>query len=293
VEHAISSQPLPETLIARRKRCCEVLVKLCAALQDEWNAWLPRVHCDIRPIVGRRMVPFCREISLVTQFIDIPLWADYVCGLPMAGWACHSMALPPKLTAPSATVQSIAAVAPGHNSKIFASVQSTGDLKLDMASWVKSKKEFEVQTLKGPYKFADLPAGVRLLPRRPIWECHGGNVEDSCRNIDDCLVGEQNSSVGVTAVHRPATVDTLVAGGRRVSEQFPLDALAGFTSDFGGAYRQVAASPDQALLFGVTMWDAEACETVVGLAVAQLFGEKSAPLNFPRYPDWCAKSCSA
>jgi hypothetical protein len=117
VEHAISSQPLPETLIARRKRCCEVLVKLCAALQDEWNAWLPRVHCDIRPIVGRRMVPFCREISLVTQFIDIPLWADYVCGLPMAGWACHSMALPPKLTAPSATVQSIAAVAPGHKLK--------------------------------------------------------------------------------------------------------------------------------------------------------------------------------
>ena len=177
VEHAISSQTGPESLIARRLRCCEVLVKLCAALQDEWDAWLPRIHCDIRPIVGRRMVPFCREISLVTQFIDIPLWADYVCGLPMAGWACHSMALPPKLTAPSATVQSIAAVAPGHNSKIFASVKSTGDLKLDMASWVKSKKEFEVETLKGPFKFADLPAGVRLLPRRPLWECHGGDID--------------------------------------------------------------------------------------------------------------------
>ena len=109
-------------------------------------------------------------------------------------------------------------------------------------------------------------------------------MEPSCRNIDDCLVGEQNSSVGVTAVHRPATVDTLVAGGRRVAEEFPHDELAGFTSDFGGAYRQVASSPDQALLFGVTMWDADALRTVVGLAVAQLFGGKSAPLNLSQVP---------
>ena len=99
--------------------------------------------------------------------------------------------------------------------------------------------------------------------------------------------------MGVTAVHRPATVDTLVAGGRRVSEQFPMDALAGFTSDFGGAYRQVAAVPEQAELFGVTMWDADACRTVVGLAVAQLFGGKSSPLNFSRYPDWCSKCCAS
>ena len=91
-----------------------------------------------------------------------------------------------------------------------------------------------------PCALGDLPAGVRLLPRRPIWECHGGNVEPSCRNIDDCLVGEQNSSIGVTAVHRPATVDTLVAGGRRVAEEFPLDEISGFTSDLGG---RTARSP--------------------------------------------------
>ena len=41
------------------------------------------------------------------------------------------------------------------------------------------------------------------------------------------------------------------------------------------------------------MRDAEALETVVGLALAQLFVGKSAPLNFSRFPDWRAKCCSA
>ena len=139
IERAISNQAGPAALRARRDRCCTALVNLCTALRNEWCAWLPHVHRDIRPIVGRRMVPFCREVSCITNFIDVPLWADYVCGLPMAGWACHSLALPPKLTAPTASILSISAVAPGHNPKMSGSVKSTGDLKLDMASWEKSK----------------------------------------------------------------------------------------------------------------------------------------------------------
>ena len=40
------------------------------------------------------------------------------------------------------------------------------------------------------------------------------------------------------------------------------------------------------------MWDADVEMTVVGLAVAQLFGERPLPLNFSRYLDWCAGCCS-
>ena len=109
----------------------------------------------------------------------LPLWSDYVNGLPMTGWACPSIALPAKLTLPTATFQSISVVDPEHNAKIISSVKSTGDIDLDNASWDKSKKEFNVQTLRGPFAPEDLPAGVRLLPRRPIWECHGGKVERS------------------------------------------------------------------------------------------------------------------
>ena len=63
----------------------------------------------------------------------------------------------------------------------------SGDEKLDVVSWEKTKKEMDVKTLLGPYSLNNLPDGVRLLPRRPIWECHGGGIEDSFRNIDDAL----------------------------------------------------------------------------------------------------------
>jgi hypothetical protein len=279
-------------LISHRSMVCDILDDLKTSVVMEWETWLPFVHEDIREIVGRRLVPFCREISFVVQWCDPPLWSDFVQGLPMAGWACPSLALPAKLTIPIAGGESVDAVADGHNRRIFNSVRSSGDPKLDEASWSKSAAEFSLKTLLGPFDLAELPHNVRLLPRRPIWECHGGKVEPSCRNIDDCLVGEQNASVGLVSVHRPCTIDTLVAGGRRVAERFPLEKLSGFTSDFGGAYRQVPASARQKHLFGVTLWNPIEAKTVVGLAVAQLFGSRSSPLNFSRFPDWCSFVCS-
>ena len=66
--------------------------------------------------------------------------------------------------------------------------------------------------------------------------------------------------------------------------RFPDDQLSGFTTDFGGAYRQVPSGPNQSHLFGITMWDAVQMQVVVGLAVAQIFGSRSAPelLQVPR-----------
>ena len=61
--------------------------------------------------------------------------------------------------------------------------------------------------------------------------------------------------------------------------RFPTDELAGFTTDFGGAYRQVPSDPSRSHLFGITMWDPLQLRIVVGLAVAQIFGSRSAPLN--------------
>ena len=119
IEFAISMQPSPDALMAQRKRCCAALAKLCAALEIEWSAWLLHVHVDIRPIVGRRMVPFCREVSVITQSNDVPLWSDYVNGLPMAGWACHSLALPPKITVPTASLLCISAVDPPRPSSVL------------------------------------------------------------------------------------------------------------------------------------------------------------------------------
>jgi hypothetical protein len=71
---------------------------------------------------------------------------------------------------------------------------------------------------------------------------------------------------------------------------FPSDELAGFTSDFGGAYKQVPNDPEQVHFFGVTMWNPIDLCVVIGLAATQIFGSRAAPLNFSRFPDWCVHS---
>lgn len=111
------------------------------------------------------------------------------------------------------------------------------------------------------------------------------------QNIDDALSGAQNAIVGLYSVHRLATPDRLSALERRESDEFHRDELEGFTYDFGGAHRQGPSLPAQAEDFGVTTLDPSAAMLVVFLAVAQIFGSRSASLNLSRYPHWCTYVC--
>lgn len=181
-EAAIYAQlDVVSTLVQQRRQCCTVLSELRDALADETAAWLPHIHTEIRAIVGCRMVPFCREVPCITNGRGLQLWAGYVNGLPMKGWACPSLALPAKLTTPSASLRSVVEVDLAHNSKILSSVKSYGDAELDAASWKKSNKEFEVQTLLGPFLPEALPDGVRLFPPPPnmgaLWWQRGAIVQ--------------------------------------------------------------------------------------------------------------------
>ena len=62
---------------------------------------------------------------------------------------------------------------------------------------------------------------IRLLPRFPIWEQHGGAAEPTCRNIDNGLAGEQNNFCGNLFTNRPADLDLYIGLLRAVLEQFP------------------------------------------------------------------------
>ena len=126
-------------LVALRLDVCSALDLLCETLRGEWAGWSPYVHNDIRPIVLRRMVPFCKEFSFICEFLDLGLWPDYVNGLPMAGWAQHSGVLPAKLTSPTSSLDELSLNVVEHIAKMLGSVSSTGDLPLDAASWEKSK----------------------------------------------------------------------------------------------------------------------------------------------------------
>ena len=83
---------------------CRVLRALYDYVRDEIDAWKECIHPDIKPIVIRRCVPFCREFSFMIHFIDVPFWAHDVQGLSMTGWALPSFSLPPKVTLLSSNV---------------------------------------------------------------------------------------------------------------------------------------------------------------------------------------------
>ena len=76
---------------------------------------------------------------------------------------------------------------------------------------------------------------VRLLPRFPIWEQHGGAAEPICRNIDNGLSWEQNNFCGCLFTNRPADLDLFIGMLRYVLSLFPSATLMGFTSDFKSA----------------------------------------------------------
>ena len=107
--------------------------------------------------------------------------------------------------------------------------------------------------MQGPFlDLADLQLVgdiIRLAPRFPIWELHGGAEAPTCRCIDDLKRGRQNEACGVTYTYGPADLDMVAMQTRCVEERFPDSVLTGTTSDFSNAYRQGTSDPLQAHLY--------------------------------------------
>ena len=169
------------------------------------------------------------------------------------------------------------------------------DPEADRLSWDRTKSEFKNSTMLGPYYSMDtIPrthrGTFRLLNRFGILERHGGASEASVRNIDDGKARGHNEDSANTATHRPADLDLIASLSRRVAERFPNCPMAGFPSDFKGAYRQVTADPYQAQDFTVVAWDTELDCMVFMLAVTQLFGSGNAQLDFTRFPEFCCRA---
>ena len=85
----------------------------------------------------------------------------------------------------------------------------------------KTKAEFECGSLVGPFLSVDevravFGSRIRMLPRFPIWEQHGGSEAPTCRNIDNGLVGEQNNFCGSLYTNRPADLDLFIGLLRHV-----------------------------------------------------------------------------
>ena len=163
---------------------------------------------------------------------------------------------------------------------------ASGDDKLDRAAFQKTMDEVEAGVCIGPFAslgemLVELPC---LAPRVGIWECHGQAEAPTVRNIDNLLMGGQNATAGTVHSHRPTDVDGLTAQTRAVAVKFPCSKLLGWTADFGKAYKQVPGRPGQIQFVVIAQFSPREGRVVFFLALSQVFGSKSAPLNFSRYP---------
>jgi len=180
------------------------------------------------------------------------------------------------------------------NEKILRSTKASNDPKLDGEAYAKTMAEVERGVLKGPFESLEeiLLDDIALVPRHGIWEQHGGATEASCRCIDDMLVGEQNGTVGTVSSHRPTDPDGLVAQVGAVRRRYPKLKLLGWPCDLEKAYKQVPQDPRQIKWTIIVIWSPLAMKPVFLMAPCQLFGGKSPPLNFARYPAWLCECAS-
>lgn len=283
-----------DALIERRTKACDALQHLASCTADE-DARIRQLAAREVGVVLNSYAPKCiafmREVSFVCQSSDNEAPLRLFLGLPMLGWAPRANGMMDRVTPPDETIEQWTSRRVERNSKLLARIGPSGDVDLDQQAYDKTLQEVRAGPMIGPFmNLQSVPVTEpSIAPRHGIWECHGESIAPSVRNIDDLLMGEQNLTAGTVSAHRPTDVDALVAQTRAAATAFGTSKLAAWCSDFSKAFKQIPGVPSQMHHVVVAQWSPVFLQAVFFLCMCQLFGSKSAPLNFSRYPTWCCE----
>ena len=298
VDYALRNSPDDfEDVMDRRAKVATVLRQLSVLCEVENAELLALCEVSVATVLkafGTKNVPLMRELAYVCGTQDIASPALLLLGLPMLGWAPVAEGLMRRTKMPIQTMEEFLEDRAERNEKIIGSTKPSADTKRDEQTFAKTKEEADIGVLVGPFlNLADVPMKeVALVPRNGIWEQHGGATEPTVRGIDNMLTGRQNSTVGTVSTHRPTDPDALAAQVRAVRERHPNVRLSGYPCDLRKAYKQVPNCPAKLQWTVVCVWSTEHGRPVFYVALCQLFGGKSPPLNFARYPAWLTE-CAA
>ena len=257
-----------------------------AAEDEELLDLVPFLVSRVLRAYAVKKIGMMREIWFVAQPRDYAAVACLCVGLPMLGWAPPAFGLMPRLKAPSNSYADWKLECSSRNSKIIGRIQKSSDFLLDSLAFNKTIDETKAGGLLGPfYSINDIPsANPGVAPRCGIWERHGEAVEADVRNIDDLLAGEQNTTAGSVFSHRPTDADALVAQCRAVARKCPKSKLKGWSSDYSKEYKQVPGDPNQVMDIVLVQYDPLKDAVAFFIALSLVFGSKTAPVNFARYP---------
>ena len=299
VRHALSlSKVAPGELVERRAKVTAAVAALAEATRDEDIRIRELAHPSVRRVLEAyhpKNLAFMREIGYVCGCDDDEVVLRLFVGLPMVGWAPNARGLMRRTRPPLCTIPEWLDGRVARNRKLVHGIRGSGDYRLDYKAYQKTIDEVNQGTMQGPFYDIDAVPIDRpcIAPRVGIWEAHGSAVEPSVRNIDNLLLGEQNFTVGTRAAHRPTDADALVGQARVVADTFPDVELAGWCSDFAKAFKQIPADPQQVGYVVIAQWDPVSATVAFFVCHCQVFGSKSAPLNFSRFPAWCMQVLAA
>ena len=191
-----------------------MIERLASALDAENESILDR--CDthvakvLRAFSKPKHIALMRELQLVAQLQDAAAPSGLVLGLPMLGQAAPVRGLMRRNSPPLASIAEWEEGRLARNKAVPESVHSSRDVELDRAAFEKSLAEKDRGVLLGPFE-VDEDVGLGLacyVPRRGIWELHGGASEPSCRVIDE-LFSANNTAPwrGSPPIDRPTSTD--------------------------------------------------------------------------------------
>ena len=281
-------------MILWREEVCQALTSLSREVKSDDAEMYDKMNPLVRTVLEaylKKNISFMRELNFVINPVDFAAISCLVVGLPMIGWTFPAFGLMERLKPQTNSYEDWKADCASRNSLVVAAIQESGDPELDSKAFQKTLDEVEAKVLVGPfYSLEDIPCpNPGIAPRCGIWECHGEAELPEVRNIDNLLLGEQNSTTGSTHSHRPTDVDGLAAQCRAVSRARPGAKLAGWASDFAKAYKQVPGDPTQIEDVVLGQFDPWRRAVAFFIALSQVFGSSTAPVNFSRYPAWfCA-----
>ena len=286
----------PEVVNETRNGINKHLTTLAEATASEDKWFIEKVDPGVRRVLeayGNKKLAFMREITFVVGTTDDENVMWLALGLPLVGWTPPARGLMQRVKHPENTIAQFLEGRVARNEKVVKSIRPTGDEALDNKAYAKTLQEVNDGVMKGPYMSIEslpLRSPCCTVPRHGLWEMHGDSTEPTVRNIDDLLAGCQNGTAGTTSAHRPTDVDALVAQARAVAAAYPLCEIWGWKSDYSKAFKQVPACPSQIELVVIVQWSPSAKRPVFFIVYCQVFGGKTAPLNFCRSPAW---SCEA
>ena len=242
---------------------------IAAATAEEDEFILSVVHPHVEKVLRTfacKKVAFMREVLAVVQPLDDEAVMHLVLGLPMLGWAAVARGLMQRVLQPTATIEEFLEDREPRNAELIRGVKSSGDEELDRISFRKTLEEVAAGTMVGPFTdLSQVPVDDPAVARRHgIWEQHGDSEAPAVRNIDDLLMGEQNTTAGTWNSHRPTDVDALIAQCRAAIEALKQKRLRGWKSDFAKPYKQVPGAPVQVHLIVLVQWDPASGGTLVG-----------------------------